>query len=128
MGRKIKLKATTLVAGTLLLFNRRASFLIAPPNFARTETLLTRTQRRDATNCKGAPGKGSHSLLFTKGSKGKGKGNEKGKGKPGKSKGLRKGKVSKGKQPNGLGRSLDDTTTSANKLGTTRHNAPSMQP
>jgi hypothetical protein len=35
---------------------------------------------------KGASGKGSASLLFTKGSKGKGKGHEKGKGKPGKGK------------------------------------------
>ncbi len=52
---------------------------------------------------KGAPGKGSHSLLFTKGSKGKGKGHGKGKGKPG------KGKGGKGKQPKGVGRSLEDT-------------------
>ncbi len=58
---------------------------------------------------KGAPGKGSHSLLFTKGSKGKGKGHGKAKGKPGKGKGLRKGKGGKGKQPKGVERSLEDT-------------------
>ena len=61
------------------------------------------------TKGKGAPGKESHSLLFTKGSKGKGKGHGKGKGKPGKGKGLRKGKGGKGKQPKGVGRSLEDT-------------------
>jgi hypothetical protein len=61
------------------------------------------------TKGKGAPGKESHSLLFTKGSKGKGKGHGKGKGKPGKGKGLRKGKGGKGKQLKGAGRSLEDT-------------------
>ncbi len=45
------MKAMTLLSGTLLLFNRRAPFLIAPPNFARTETSPTRTPRRDAINC-----------------------------------------------------------------------------
>jgi hypothetical protein len=39
----------SLLAGTLL--HRKAPFLIAPPNFARTGILPTRTQRRDATNC-----------------------------------------------------------------------------
>jgi hypothetical protein len=57
---------------------------------------------------KGAPGKGSHSLLFTKGSKGKRKGHGKGKGKPSKGKGKRS-KGGKGKQSKGEGRSLDDT-------------------
>jgi hypothetical protein len=41
---------------------------------------------------KGAPGKGTNSLLFTKGSKGKGKGHGKGKGKPEKGKGLKPSK------------------------------------
>jgi hypothetical protein len=50
VGRKIKLKATTLVAGTLLLSNRKGPFLIAPPNCAKTGTLPTRTQRIDVTN------------------------------------------------------------------------------
>jgi hypothetical protein len=58
IGRKIKLKATTLLAGTLLLSNRKAPFLIAPPpNFAKTGTLPTRTQRIGATNCTRLKGK-----------------------------------------------------------------------
>ena len=60
------------------------------------------------TKGKGSPGKGSHSLLFTKGSKGKGKGHGKGKGKPTKGKGKRS-KGGKGKQAKGGGRSLEDT-------------------
>jgi hypothetical protein len=50
-GRKINLKATTLLAGTLLLSNRKAPFLIAPHSFAKTGTLPTRTLRIGVTNC-----------------------------------------------------------------------------
>ena len=112
------------LAGTLTHSNKKALFLHAPLNFARTETSRTRTQLKDATSCshqreKGhaSSNKGSHSLLFTKGSKGKRKGHGKGKGKPGKSKGLRKGKAGKGKQPKGLGRSLDGTCRFCKQAG-----------
>jgi hypothetical protein len=49
--RKIKLKVTTLRAGTLLLSNRRAPFLTAPHSSAKTGTSPTRTLRIGATNC-----------------------------------------------------------------------------
>ena len=56
-GRKINLKATTLLAGTLLPFNRKAPFLIAPRSFAKTGKSLTRTLRIDVTNCTPLKGK-----------------------------------------------------------------------
>jgi hypothetical protein len=50
--RKINLKATTLLVGTLLISNRKAPFLmIAPHSSAKTGTLPTRTLRIGVTNC-----------------------------------------------------------------------------
>jgi hypothetical protein len=56
-GRKTRLKPTTLPAGTPLLSNRRAPFLIAPRNFAKTGRLITHTLRIDVTNCTPLKGK-----------------------------------------------------------------------
>jgi hypothetical protein len=63
-------------------------------NIAHTHS-TERCYKLQSPKGKRTPGKGAHSLLFTKGSKGKEKGHGKGKGKPGKGKGLRKGKAGK---------------------------------
>jgi hypothetical protein len=84
IGRKTKLKATTLLAGTLLLSNRKAPFLIAPLNFAKTGILPTLTQRTGATNCthlkeKGLQAKDRTSFFSPKAPRAKEKGMERAK-------------------------------------------------
>ncbi len=103
--------------GTLMHSSKRlAASLHALLNVARIGTSHTLTRRRDATSCTLRKGRGRHpkaGILFfslkAPKERAKAKENGKGKRKPGKGKGSRKGKGLKGKEPNGLGRILDDT-------------------
>jgi hypothetical protein len=57
IGRKTRKKPTTLPAGTPLLSSRRAPFLIAPRNSAKTGRLIILTPLIGATNCTQLKGK-----------------------------------------------------------------------
>jgi hypothetical protein len=97
-----------------LTFQQKSTFPPCTTQFCKDRNIAhthstERCYKLQPPKGKGTSAKGPHSLLFTKGSKGKGKKQGKDKGKPGKAKGLRKGKAGKGKQSKGLGRSLDDT-------------------
>jgi hypothetical protein len=116
-----------------LAFQQKSTFPPCTTQFCKDRNIAhthstERCYKLQPPKGKGASGKGAHSLLFTKGSKVKGREQGKGKGKPGKGKGLRKGKAGKGKQPKGLGRSLDDTCHFCKRHDITKRNVPSTQP
>ncbi len=130
--RKIRLKPTTPPVGTPLPSNRRAPFLVAPCNFAKTGRLITRTLLIDVTNCTPLKGKDrqerDHILFFSpKALKAKEKVTERAKANQAKVKESEARAAKENKLRVGDAH-LRTRATSASKQGITKPNAPSMRP